>query len=67
MNASGTSARDKKRQVLVRVVVIFIAGIVCSVVASKLIPQIEWVAFLPMVLAAGIIVPSVLALMRRDE
>lgn len=61
------SAKDKKRQVLMRMVVVFIAGIVCSVLVSKLIPQIEWAAFLPMGLAAGIIVPDVVALMRGDE
>jgi hypothetical protein len=60
-------ARDKKQRVLVRVVVVFIAGLLGSVLVSKLIPEIEWAAFLPMGLAIGIIVPDIAAWMRRDE
>jgi hypothetical protein len=60
-------ARDQKQRVPARVVVVFIAGLVCSVLVSKLMPQIEWAAFLPMGLAVGIIVPDMVALMRGDE
>jgi hypothetical protein len=51
----------------VRVVVVFIAGVLGSVLVSKLIPQTEWAAFLPMGLAIGIIVPDIAAWMRGDE
>ena len=47
-------AKDKKRRVLGQVVVVFIAGLVGSVVFSRLIPRMEWAAILPMGLAVGI-------------
>ncbi|MCB5276006.1 hypothetical protein BJG92_03561 [Arthrobacter sp. SO5] len=61
------ATRDKNRRILLRVVVVFVAGLVCSVLVSRLIPQIEWVMFVPMGLAAGMIIPEIVTLMRGDE
>ncbi|BCW54668.1 MULTISPECIES: hypothetical protein [unclassified Arthrobacter] len=65
MSANGKK-RETKRQVSVRIAFVFIAGIVGSVLVSRLIPQVEWLAFLPAALATGIIIPDVVALMRGD-
>jgi hypothetical protein len=46
MSANGKK-RETKRQVSVRIAFVFIAGIVGSVLVSRLIPQVEWLAFLP--------------------
>lgn len=66
MSAEGKKPATR-RQMSVRIAIVFIAGVVGSVLVSGLIPQVEWVAFLPAALATGIIVPDVITLMRRDS
>lgn len=59
--------RDRKLKVLVRVVVAFAAGVVGSVLVSKLIPEIDWAVFLPMGLAVGFIIPELVTLWCGNE
>jgi low temperature requirement protein LtrA len=66
MSAKGKK-RATRRQVSVRIAIVFIAGVVGSGLVSRLIPQVEWVALLPAALATGIIIPDVITLMRRDS
>lgn len=66
MSAKGKK-RATRRQVSMRIAIVFIAGVVGSVLVSGLMPQVEWVAFLPVALATGIIVPDVITLMRWDS
>jgi hypothetical protein len=60
----GHGHRDKKRRVLVRVVVVFVAGVAGSLLISKLIPRFEWAMLLPMGLAVGMMIPDLVTLMR---